>query len=84
MSLKTIPIYLPFDGEKAVELISKEKTRPYHFRSNDAKKKNGIDVCREVRMESNVPIIMLTAKGEEIDRILGLELGADDYIIKPI
>jgi DNA-binding response OmpR family regulator len=46
-------------------------------------KKNGIDVCREIRRESNVPIIMLTAKGEEIDRILGLELGADDYIVKP-
>ena len=46
-------------------------------------KKNGIDVCREIRRESAVPIIMLTAKGEEIDRILGLELGADDYIVKP-
>ncbi len=46
-------------------------------------KKNGIDVCRELRASSRVPIIMLTAKGEEIDRILGLELGADDYIVKP-
>lgn len=46
-------------------------------------KKNGIDVCREIRQNSRVPIIMLTAKGEEIDRILGLELGADDYIVKP-
>ncbi len=46
-------------------------------------KLSGIDVCREIRKSSNVPIIMLTAKGEEIDRILGLELGADDYIIKP-
>lgn len=46
-------------------------------------KMSGTDVCREVRKTSNVPIIMLTAKGEEIDRILGLELGADDYIIKP-
>ena len=46
-------------------------------------KKSGIDVCREVRAKSRVPIIMLTAKGEEIDRILGLELGADDYIVKP-
>lgn len=44
---------------------------------------SGTDVCREVRKNSKVPIIMLTAKGEEIDRILGLELGADDYIIKP-
>ena len=46
-------------------------------------KKSGIDVCREIRKRSSLPIIMLTAKGEEIDRILGLELGADDYIVKP-
>lgn len=44
---------------------------------------SGIDVCREIRKTSQTPIIMLTAKGEEIDRILGLELGADDYIVKP-
>ncbi|MDH7602558.1 MAG: response regulator transcription factor [Armatimonadota bacterium] len=46
-------------------------------------KLNGLDLCRTVRKESNVPIIILTAKTEEIDRILGLELGADDYICKP-
>ena len=46
-------------------------------------KLNGLEVCKEIRKTSNVPIIMLTAKGEEIDRILGLELGADDYIVKP-
>lgn len=45
--------------------------------------KSGIEVCRELRQTSRVPIIMLTARGEEIDRILGLELGADDYIVKP-
>lgn len=44
---------------------------------------NGSDVCREIRRYSNVPIIMLTAKSEEIDKIVGLELGADDYITKP-
>ena len=44
---------------------------------------SGIDVCRTIRQTSSLPIIMLTAKGEEIDRILGLELGADDYIVKP-
>ncbi len=44
---------------------------------------SGIDVCKNIRKTSKVPIIMLTAKGEEIDRILGLELGADDYIVKP-
>jgi len=45
--------------------------------------KSGIEVCKEIRKTSRVPIIMLTAKGEEIDRIIGLELGADDYIVKP-
>jgi DNA-binding response OmpR family regulator len=44
---------------------------------------DGLDVCRELRKSSNVPIIMITARGEEIDRVLGLELGADDYITKP-
>lgn len=44
---------------------------------------DGYQVCREVRAQSNVPIIMLSAKGEVFDKVLGLELGADDYIIKP-
>ena len=44
---------------------------------------NGIDICREVRGFSQVPIIMVTARVEEVDRLLGLELGADDYICKP-
>ena len=44
---------------------------------------DGFEVCRQVRARSSVPIIMLTAKTEEIDKVLGLELGADDYITKP-
>ena len=44
---------------------------------------DGIRVCREIRAESDVPIIMLTAKGETFDKVLGLEMGADDYIVKP-
>ncbi|NLG36760.1 MAG: response regulator transcription factor [Clostridiales bacterium] len=44
---------------------------------------DGWDVCRNIRKTSNVPIIMLTAKGETFDKVLGLELGADDYIVKP-
>jgi two-component system response regulator RegX3 len=44
---------------------------------------SGLDVCRELRRESQVPIIMLTARGSEADRVAGLELGADDYIVKP-
>ena len=44
---------------------------------------DGLDVCRELRKNSDVPVIMITALGEEIDRVVGLELGADDYIAKP-
>jgi two-component system response regulator RegX3 len=44
---------------------------------------SGFDVCRELRRESSVPIIMVTARGEEADRIVGLEIGADDYVTKP-
>ncbi len=44
---------------------------------------NGLEVCKQIRKHSDIPIIMLTARGEEIDKLLGLELGADDYITKP-
>ncbi len=44
---------------------------------------DGLDVCREIRHTSKVPIIMITARGEEVDRVVGLELGADDYVCKP-
>ena len=44
---------------------------------------DGFEVCRELRKTSNVPIIMLTAQSEEVDRVVGLELGADDYVVKP-
>lgn len=44
---------------------------------------DGLDVCQELRKTSSVPVIMITARGEEIDRVLGLEIGADDYVTKP-
>ncbi len=44
---------------------------------------DGLDICRAVRRESNIPILMLTARVEEADRLIGLELGADDYVVKP-
>ena len=44
---------------------------------------DGFEVCREIRAESNVPIVMLTARDEELDRVVGLEIGADDYVAKP-
>lgn len=71
-----------YDGEQALELY-KNKSPDLIVLDIMMPKMSGIDVCREIRKNSQVPIIMLTAKGEEIDRILGLELGADDYITKP-
>lgn len=71
-----------YDGEAALEAL---KRSPFDLVLLDLMlpKKDGWTVCREVRSFSSVPIIMLTARGEEIDRVLGLELGADDYVPKP-
>ena len=44
---------------------------------------SGFDLCREIRESSNVPILFLTSRGDEIDRVVGLEIGADDYVVKP-
>ena len=71
-----------FDGEQALAKFAAEQP-DFVVLDLMMPKKSGLDVCREVRRGHNTPIIMLTAKGEEIDRILGLELGADDYIVKP-
>ncbi len=71
-----------YDGEEAVRLISKND---YDIVLLDLMlpQKNGLEVCQEVRGFSDVPIIMLTAKSEDMDKIMGLEYGADDYITKP-
>jgi len=71
-----------FDGEEALNKI-KSFMPALIVLDIMMPKLNGLEVCKEIRKTSTVPIIMLTAKGEEIDRILGLELGADDYIVKP-
>lgn len=70
------------DGEEALQKI-KEKNYDFIVLDLMMPKINGLDVCKEIRKTSSVPILMLTARGEEIDRILGFELGADDYIVKP-
>src|ERR1019366_2542397 len=70
------------DGEAGLELAKREKP-DLIILDLMLPKKDGMDVCREIRKESRVPIIMLTAKKEELDRIIGLELGADDYVTKP-
>lgn len=70
------------DGEQAVELFNREQP-DLVLLDIMLPKMDGWQVCKEIRKTSNRPIIMLTAKGEFFDKILGLELGADDYIIKP-
>ncbi len=71
-----------YDGEEALRL--------FHAGTFDVvlldvmmPKKDGFQVCRELRAESNVPILMITARGEDFERIMGLDIGADDYIVKP-
>lgn len=71
-----------YDGQSAVEMF-KEKKPDIVLLDIMLPKKDGWQVCREIRSISNTPIIMLTAKGELFDKVLGLELGADDYIVKP-
>ncbi|MDO4572844.1 MAG: response regulator transcription factor [Clostridia bacterium] len=70
-----------YDGAAALESISPEVV--LCVLDIMMPRMSGIEVCREIRKNSQLPILMLTAKGEEIDRIVGLELGADDYIVKP-
>jgi DNA-binding response OmpR family regulator len=73
---------IEYDGEagwaaysnKAYDLILLDWTLP---------KKDGLELCKQIRKESNVPIMMITAKGEIFNKVIGLELGADDYIVKP-
>ena len=71
-----------YDGEEALECA---KNKEYDMILLDLMlpKMNGLEVCQQIREFSDVPIIMLTAKGEDMDKILGLEYGADDYITKP-
>ena len=70
-------------GAEAVETVRQHPELDLILMDIMMPEMSGLDVCREIRKTSRVPVIMLTAKGEEIDRILGLELGADDYIVKP-
>lgn len=71
-----------YDGEEALEMV---KGKEYDIILLDVMlpKLTGFEVCQQIREFSSVPIVMLTAKGEDMDKILGLEYGADDYIIKP-
>ena len=71
-----------FDGEAALKEIE-ENEFDIILLDVMMPKKDGFDVCRQVRTFSNVPIIMVTARGEDYEKIMGLEIGADDYIVKP-
>ena len=71
-----------YDGEQAIEMFSHQKFDVVIL-DIMLPKKDGWDVCREIRKTSNVPIIMLSAKGEVFDKVLGLKIGADDYMVKP-
>ncbi|WP_281560729.1 response regulator [Thalassomonas sp. RHCl1] len=71
--------------ENGLEVVDWVKQHPVDFILLDLMLpgKDGIEICKEIRLFSQVPIIMMTARIEEVDRLLGLELGADDYICKP-
>jgi two-component system response regulator ResD len=71
------------DGRKAMDLFSEEEDIDLIILDVMLPEYDGFTVCREIRKKSRVPIIMLTARGEEFDEIFGLDLGADEYISKP-
>ncbi|WP_312699714.1 response regulator [Sedimentibacter sp.] len=75
-------VHTAYDGDEAIKMV--HKTNPeLVILDIMLPKKNGFDVLKEIRMEYVMPVVMLTAKEEENDKITGLELGADDYITKP-
>jgi two-component system response regulator VicR len=75
-------VYCAYDGNEALELV--EEVQPDLILLDIMLPlRDGMEVCREVRKKYEMPIIMLTAKDSEIDKVLGLELGADDYVTKP-
>lgn len=71
-----------YDGEEALNLVNKERPNLIIL-DIMLPKKDGFAVCREIRSKWDIPILMLTAKEMEMDKVLGLELGADDYVTKP-
>ncbi|MEM7287101.1 MAG: response regulator transcription factor [Actinomycetota bacterium] len=76
-------VYQATTGERGLEQVRDRDPRLVILDIGLAGDMDGMDVCRELRATSDVPIIMLTARDTEIDRVLGLELGADDYVTKP-
>ncbi|MEG6616537.1 response regulator transcription factor [Peptococcaceae bacterium 1198_IL3148] len=75
-------VLVAYDGAEAMSIYHKE-TIDLVVLDIMLPQMSGLDVCRELRKHTDIPIIMLTAKGEDVDKIVGLELGADDYMTKP-
>jgi DNA-binding response OmpR family regulator len=71
------------DGDTGIELVRRERPRVVILDVGLPGERDGFDVCRLLRAEGDWPVLFLTARDDEIDRVLGLELGADDYITKP-
>lgn len=75
-------VYTTFDGEKTLEFFYEHKPDVVLL-DVMMPKTDGFEVCREIRKTSNTPVIMITARGEDFEKIMGLDIGADDYIVKP-
>mgnify|MGYP001338114470 FL=1 len=75
-------VIVAYDGEEALRKVEEEQP-DLILLDVMLPQKDGMEVCREIRKKYNMPIIMLTAKDSEIDKVLGLEMGADDYVTKP-
>ena len=76
-------VLLAGDGEKGLEIFKQADPWIVILDVGLPGRRDGFDVCREIRARSTVPVLFLTARDDEVDRILGLELGADDYLVKP-
>lgn len=75
-------VFKAYSGQEAIKIV-KQQSPDLILLDIMLPDKNGFEVCRELREFTSVPIIMVTAKGEDIDKIVGLETGADDYVVKP-
>jgi DNA-binding response OmpR family regulator len=76
-------VLLAGDGELGLALVKQEVPSIVILDVGLPGRRDGFDVCREIRSHTQIPVLFLTARDDEVDRILGLELGADDYLVKP-
>ena len=81
LEIKNINVVVAYDGEQALNLL--DNSIDLLLLDIMMPRKNGIETLKELRQHHQTPVIMLTARGSELDRVLGLELGADDYLAKP-